>query len=476
MASAIISETIRPAYIWTGEEWIQIGDGGGGGSVVGGTNIDVNYNEELNTYTVNAGSNLETIESIDNKFVHEDHVNVEIEYDETSNRIIITGGGGGFAKTSYGTIYPDFEGEEEEIFYQLNEEKTKVEARYVYLDGDWRLFSEEEFNWENLSLQTWQWLLDNSEVGGWEFLISGQDIIGNVDFNTRFVPNLIADIRYLQKNEFGDALVSGSAVVINSLSSGIPTLNGGIKVKRGDQSPVELIWNEEKQYWEFTEDGINYKKLGSGAVLYEQEQPETEDLEIGTLWIDNDQDSVSGLQAQTFSRWIKTLQTSASVFSGLDDDITPLKYIPSYEQVFMNGTLLVRDEDYIANDGLIITLLESGVENDIIEIHSFEPFLIADSYTREQVETLFATKAELDNIDLSPYETVLNASATYVAKVDTQLVKYGSDEPLEPEEGMIWIDSTNIIKPITKVYNGSTWIIASGQAEAAIHPFFLAGI
>jgi hypothetical protein len=33
MASAIISETIRPAYIWTGEEWIQIGDGGGGGEI-----------------------------------------------------------------------------------------------------------------------------------------------------------------------------------------------------------------------------------------------------------------------------------------------------------------------------------------------------------------------------------------------------------------------------------------------------------
>jgi hypothetical protein len=142
----------------------------------------------------------------------------------------------------------------------------------------------------------------------------------------------------------------------------------------------------------------------------------------------------------------------------------------------MNGTLLVRDEDYIANDGLIITLLESGVENDIIEIHSFEPFLIADSYTREQVETLYATKAELDNIDLSPYETVVNASATYVAKTDTELVKYGSSEPASPEEGMIWIDSTNVIKPITKVYNGSTWIIASGASEAAIHPFFLAGI
>jgi len=28
MASAIISETIRPAYLWTGTEWVQIGDGG----------------------------------------------------------------------------------------------------------------------------------------------------------------------------------------------------------------------------------------------------------------------------------------------------------------------------------------------------------------------------------------------------------------------------------------------------------------
>jgi hypothetical protein len=64
-------------------------------------------------------------------------------------------------------------------------------------------------------------------------------------------------------------------------------------------------------------------------------------------------------------------------------------------------------------------------------------------------------------LDLSPY---------------TELVKYGSDVPLDPQEGTIWIDSTNIIKPVTKVYNGSNWIIASGQAEASIHPFFLAGI
>jgi hypothetical protein len=74
------------------------------------------------------------------------------------------------------------------------------------------------------------------------------------------------------------------------------------------------------------------------------------------------------------------------------------------------------------------------------------------------------------------YLSQASASTTYVKKTDTELVKYGSTAPLSPEEGTIWIDSTNSIKPVTKVYNGSTWIIASGQAEATIHSFFLAGI
>jgi hypothetical protein len=78
-------------------------------------------------------------------------------------------------------------------------------------------------------------------------------------------------------------------------------------------------------------------------------------------------------------------------------------------------------------------------------------------------------------LDLSLYLTQISASNTYVKKIDTELIKYGSSAPISPEEGTIWIDSTNIVKPVTKVYNGSNWIIASGQAEATIHPFFLAG-
>ena len=39
MASAQISETTRPAYLWSGSEWIPIGDGGGGGASAGGSGI-----------------------------------------------------------------------------------------------------------------------------------------------------------------------------------------------------------------------------------------------------------------------------------------------------------------------------------------------------------------------------------------------------------------------------------------------------
>lgn len=230
----------------------------------------------------------------------------------------------------------------------------------------------------------------------------------------------------------------------------------GLVIYETDTDQV-LVWN-----------GSEWAEISGGGatVAFQEEQPDVTDLEPGTLWVDSDRPAVNGLMAQTFLRWIKTLSASASVFSGNDDNLNPLFYTPEFEQVYLNGTLLVRGDDYTATDGLIITLEEAASDGDVLEIHAFEPFNVTNQYTKNAADAKFATQQDLDNIDLT----------AYVEKSETELVKYGSSEPASPEEGMIWIDSTNILKPITKVYNGSTWIIASGQAEAAIHPFFLAGI
>jgi hypothetical protein len=124
--------------------------------------------------------------------------------------------------------------------------------------------------------------------------------------------------------------------------------------------------------------------------------------------------------------------------------------------------------------------------------------------TKTSASTTYATKTELANIDLSSASAAavaaivdsapstlntlnelaaaLNDDASFAGTVTTSLsgkqktIPFQSSAPLSPSTGDIWMDSTNIVKPVTKVYNGSTWIIASGQAEASIHPFFLAGI
>jgi len=64
--------------IYVNNQWTDLQSSGsavssGGGSVVGGTNINVNYNEESNTYTVNTNSDLENIDSISTpKFIEFD--------------------------------------------------------------------------------------------------------------------------------------------------------------------------------------------------------------------------------------------------------------------------------------------------------------------------------------------------------------------------------------------------------------------
>jgi hypothetical protein len=71
----------------------------------------------------------------------------------------------------------------------------------------------------------------------------------------------------------GNLTVSGTTTTVNSetisladniidlnsnFTTGTPTENAGIKIKRGDSSDVQIRWNESTDKWEFTNDGTNY--------------------------------------------------------------------------------------------------------------------------------------------------------------------------------------------------------------------------
>ena len=64
--------------------------------------------------------------------------------------------------------------------------------------------------------------------------------------------------------------------------------------------------------------------------------------------------------------------------SGPDDNGVTLSYIPGKEQVYLNGVLLVRGEDYIASNGTSIASLSPAlVSGDVLEIITFTSFEVA---------------------------------------------------------------------------------------------------
>ena len=172
------------------------------------------------------------------------------------------------------------------------------------------------------------------------------------------------------------------------------------------------------------------------------------------------------------TRWQLVAAGGETTLSGNDDNGNTLVYSPGSEQVYLNGILLARDDDYTANDGLTITDLAALPAGGNIEIIAYKQIQLANVYNKDEIDNI------VDNIDLSPYLTLSTASSTYLTQADAITdyepnIPYVSGSPSTPTAGTLWIDSTNNLKPALKVYNGSEWIAVSGAAsESGFHPFF----
>ena len=78
--------------------------------------------------------------------------------------------------------------------------------------------------------------------------------------------------------------------------------------------------------------------------------------------------------------------------SGPDDDGVTLSYLPGKEQVYLNGVLLVRDEDYTASNGTSISALSPALTaGDVLEIITFTAFDLATAIPN----TIFDAKGDL---------------------------------------------------------------------------------
>jgi hypothetical protein len=112
----------------------------------------------------------------------------------------------------------------------------------------------------------------------------------------------------------GDLMVSGTTTTINTtellvednlitLNNGAaaPTSNAGIEIDRGpSDNKVSLLWNEETDKWQFTNDGTTYKDLGSGGVTVSDTIPSSPAQ--GDMWYESD---TGALFAYYDSFWIE---------------------------------------------------------------------------------------------------------------------------------------------------------------------------
>jgi hypothetical protein len=97
--------------------------------------------------------------------------------------------------------------------------------------------------------------------------------------------------------------------------------------------------------------------------------------------------------ASQVDRWTKTAAGGETSLTGNDDNAVSLSYTSGTEQVYLNGVLLVRGQDYTATNGTTITGLTALAASDVAEVVTFNPsnILTTDSI----LDTDFAAKGDL---------------------------------------------------------------------------------
>ena len=75
--------------------------------------------------------------------------------------------------------------------------------------------------------------------------------------------------------------------------------------------------------------------------------------------------------------WRKTMSGGETSLSGYDNASQALSYTPGQEQVYLNGILLVRGDDYTATNGTSITGLSALSASDFVQVNCYNNFSVA---------------------------------------------------------------------------------------------------
>jgi hypothetical protein len=163
----------------------------------------------------------------------------------------------------------------------------------------------------------------------------------------------------------------------------------------------------------------------------------------GDIWIDGS--TGNGIQ---LVRWRKTIASSGSTLTGLDDNNLTLSYTAGNEQVYINGTLITRGQDYTATNGTSVVLVQAAEVGDTVEIFGNPLFSVTDVYTQSQANSLYVRNS---NYPVAGKNKVINGD-------------FG-----------IWQRGTSFSSIANGSYSADRWVLAANKTTTITQQAFTPG-
>ena len=154
------------------------------------------------------------------------------------------------------------------------------------------------------------------------------------------------------------------------------------------------------------------------------------------------------------TRWSKAPAGGTTSLSGLDDNSVSLVYSVGYEQVYRNGVLLSRGNDYTATSGTSITLTDATIAGDIIEVFAQELLPLTDAISKGQ----FTAKGSLLSASA--------ASTPAVLAVGTNGQVLTADSTATT--GLKWAAGGKVLQVVSSVYSTETSIASTTPTDTGL--------
>jgi hypothetical protein len=117
--------------------------------------------------------------------------------------------------------------------------------------------------------------------------------------------------------------------------------------------------------------------------------------------------------------WRKTAAGGETSLSGYDNASQALSYTPGQEQVYLNGILLVRGDDYTATNGTSITGLAALSASDFVQINCYNNFSVATLPTSGLTGTISNAQLQNSSITINGSAVSLGGTVTLAGDIES---------------------------------------------------------